>query len=405
MAEHGALRTRRTRLTHEWSRLVAGEGSGARVPDPALRTEIAASWNRARVLVDPRRDSAPGREDVAERWQSSLLAGPVGEVAGELHAIADDAGFMAAVTDASGTILWTYGARVMRHRAERVNFAPGGRWDENAMGTSAPALALRDRRPVTVFSAEHLVEALHGWVCYAAPLRGADGRLLGVLDLSSTWDRSHPMVMPTVRTLAASIEARLAAMPPDELAPGIVLECLGGGRASLGAAALPLRPRQLEILALLTLEPDGFTPERLREALYGDRPVTMTSLKAQVSHLRSALGGALAQRRYMLTERVGCDASAVLDALARGDTGTAVRRYTGPLLPDSEAPGVVRWREYLEIAVRKAVLASRDPEHALLYGERHWFDLEVHQHAHRLLARSDGRRGITAARIEAALHD
>ncbi|GAA4094783.1 GAF domain-containing protein [Actinomadura miaoliensis] len=411
MAAHGALRDRRTRLVREWSRLVAERVPHARTRhDPALREEIAASWNRSRVVVDPHRDSAPAVPDVVDRWRSSPLAGPVAEIAGELRAIADEAGFVAAVTDADGTILWTYGGRVMRHRAERVNFAPGGRWDETAMGTSAPALALRDRRPATVFSAEHLVEALHGWVCYAAPLRAPGGRLLGVLDLSSTWDRSHPMVMPTVRTLAASIEDRLARLPaaalPPVTAPRVRLDCLGDGvRALRDGAPLPLRPRQLEILALLALEPDGFSPERLREALYGDRPVTMTSLKAQVSHLRAALGGALAQRHYVLTEPIVCDASAVLDALASGDTTAAVHRYTGPLLPDSEAPGIVRWRDYLEVAVRKAVLASPIPEHALAYGERHRYDLEVHQHAHRLLAPSDGRRGITAARIEAALRD
>ncbi|MGP3920298.1 transcriptional regulator [Nonomuraea sp. 10N515B] len=376
------------------------------VQSPALRTEIAASWDRSRVVVDPYRDSAPGNEDVGDRWRSSPLAGPVGEMAADLRSIADDAGFVAAITDASGTILWTYGGRVMRHRAERVNFAPGGRWDESAMGTSAPALVLSERRPATVFSAEHLVEALHGWVCYAAPLRGPDKRLVGVLDLSSTWDRSHPMVMPTVRTLAGGIEARLTAVAlPPATVPRVMVECLGGARALRDGTPLPLRPRQLEILALLALEPDGFTPEQLREALYGDRPVTMTSLKAQVSHLRSALGGALSQRRYLLTEPVGCDATVVLDALASGDTATAVHRYAGPLLPDSEAPGILRWRDYLEVAVRRAVLASRVPEHALAYGERQRYDLEIHQHAHRLLDPSDGRRGITAARIDAALRD
>ncbi|KAB2346967.1 GAF domain-containing protein [Actinomadura rudentiformis] len=407
MAPHG-LRDRRTRLVREWGRLVDGDGSPVRPRDPDLRAEIAASWDRSRIVVDPHRDCAPADLDAAERWHTSALAGPVGEMAGELRSIADDAGFVAAVTDAEGTILWTYGGRVMRHRAERVNFAPGGRWDETAMGTNAPALALRDRRPATVFSAEHLVEALHGWVCYAAPLRAPDGRVLGVLDLSSTWDRAHPMVMPTVRTLVAGIEDRLARLPPTVLspalsAPRVVLECLGGGRVVRDGAALPLRPRQLEILALLALEPDGFTPDRLREALHGDRHVSVSSLKAQVSHLRSALGGALAQRHYVLTEPVSCDASTVLDALARGDTATAVQRYTGPLLPESEAPGIVRWRDYLEVAVRKAVLASPAPEHALEYGDRHRHDLEIHQHAHRLLAPSDGRRGITAARIDAAL--
>ncbi|WP_218581937.1 hypothetical protein, partial [Nocardia cyriacigeorgica] len=37
--------------------------------------------------------------------------------------------------------------------------------------------------------------ALHGWVCYSAPIHAPDGRQVGALDLSSSWDRSHPLVM------------------------------------------------------------------------------------------------------------------------------------------------------------------------------------------------------------------
>ena len=34
----------------------------------------------------------------------------------DLRAIADEGGFVAAVTDETGTIMWTYGGRVMRRR-------------------------------------------------------------------------------------------------------------------------------------------------------------------------------------------------------------------------------------------------------------------------------------------------
>lgn len=314
---------------------------------------------------------------------------------------------MAAVTDATGTILWTCGGRLMRRKAEQVNFAPGGRWDEPAMGTNALSLALRTGRPSTVFSAEHLVAALHGWVCYCAPIRGADGRVLGVLDLSTTWDRSHPLALPTVRTLATAIEARLRRAEPRDGRPGAVpcgveLSCLGAVRVTSGGARLHLPPRQLEILALLALEPDGFSPERLRESLYGDRSVSASTFKAEVSHLRRALAGGVTTRRYTLTAPIGCDATEVLRALERGDTATAVERYRGPLLPLSEAPRVLAWRRHLEVGVREAVLASASAQDALRYGERAPYDAEVHEHALLLLGPGDVRRGIAAARLGAA---
>ncbi|MET9528905.1 transcriptional regulator [Streptomyces coeruleorubidus] len=407
MSQRPDLRQRRAVLEHEWSRWVprlsvAGARPGG---SAALRHEVTESWARSLSSVDPGRDSAPVTDGgpVHERWTSSPLYRPVSGLAGELRSIAEDAGFVTAVTDESGTILWTCGGPTMRRRAERVNFAPGGRWDEQAMGTNALSLALRTGRPSSVFSAEHLVSALHGWVCYCAPVHGPDGRVLGVLDLSTTWDRSHPLAMSTVRTLVSTIEARLTTevARPSRLR----LTCLGSEQVAREGRPLPLRPRQLEILTLLALEPGGFSPERLRAALYGDRPVTSSTFKAEISHLRRALGGAISPRHYALTAPVSCDAADVLRALEQGDTDTALLRYGGPLLPRSEAPGIEEWRTRLEVAVRKAVLASTRPEHALRYGERAPYDAEVHEHALRLLGPKDTRRAIAAGRLTAALRD
>ncbi|MFE1781993.1 transcriptional regulator [Streptomyces sp. NPDC059506] len=438
MSERNALRRRRTDLEREWARWVPGlPAARASGGGPPLRDEVTRSWLRSLGTVDPARDSAPVADDgrVDSRWSGSPLRRPVHELADELRSIADDAGFVAAVTDETGTILWTCGGRVMRRRAERVNFAPGGRWDERAMGTNALSLALLTGRPCSVFSAEHLVAALHGWVCYCAPIRSPEGRILGVLDLSTTWDRSHPLAMGAVRTAVSTIEARLraerqeaggrtgrtghgghgghggppgagpGASPAVPAASPLRLSCLGHEEVLHGGEPLRLRPRQREILALLALEPDGFWPERLREALYGDRPVTASTFKAEVSHLRRALGGGIAPRRYALTVPVSCDAVEVLRALERGDTATAVRLHRGPLLPQSEAPGIAEWRERLEVGVREAVLSGSSAELALCYGERVPHDAEVHEHALRLLGPHDARRAVAAGRLSTASHD
>ncbi|MFE6197595.1 GAF domain-containing protein [Streptomyces sp. NPDC057838] len=408
MSQRPDLRRHRAVLEHEWSRWVPRLSVPGTRPGgtTALRHEVTESWARSLGSVDPGRDSAPVTDGVPvhQRWTSSPLYRPVSALADELRSIAEDAGFVTAVTDESGTILWTCGGATMRRRAERVNFAPGGRWDEQAMGTNALSLALRTGRPSSVFSAEHLVSALHGWVCYCAPVHGPDGRVLGVLDLSTTWDRSHPLAMSTVRTLVSTIEARLGTEAASR--PGQVrLTCLGAARVVREGRRLALRPRQVEILTLLALEPDGFSPERLHAALYGDRPVTASTFKAEVSHLRRALGGGVSPRRYALTAPVSCDAADVLRALEQGDTDTALRLYGGPLLPRSQAPGVEEWRTRLEVAVREAVLGSTRPEDALRFGERAPYDAEIHEHALRLLEQRDTRRAIAAGRLSAALRD
>ncbi|MGC0400436.1 hypothetical protein RKD27_003080 [Streptomyces sp. SAI-126] len=412
MGQRSDLRRRRASLEDEWSRWVPRLRAAGTSPsaDNGLRHEVAESWARSLASVDPGRDHAPVADGCAvhQRWTGSPLRRPVVGLADELRSVADDAGFVTAVTDESGTILWTCGGRTMRQRAEQVNFTVGGRWDEQAMGTNALSLALRTGRPSTVFSAEHLVTALHGWACYCAPIHGPDGQVLGALDLSTTWDRSNPLALSTVRSLVSAIEAGLRAEPPlqprDDRPPA-QLSCLGTEKAVREGVPLLLRPRQLEILTLLALEPDGYTPERLREALYGDRAVTASTFKAEISHLRRALGGGITTRRYTLTTPVSCDAVEVLRALEHGDADTALRLYRGPLLPRSEAPGIEEWRTHLEVAVREAVLASTRPEHALHYGGRAPYDAQVHEHALRLFGPRDARRAIAAGRLTTALRD
>ncbi|GAB3680793.1 helix-turn-helix domain-containing protein [Actinocorallia lasiicapitis] len=386
------LRNRREELRREWAHWVDGVGA------PRVRTEIKESWRRSGV--DPGRAVAPLDDAADDRWARSPLRGPVESIAGEMQAIAEDAGFIAAVTDESGTILWTCGGRVMSRRAGAVNFARGGRWDETSMGTNALALALRTGTPSTVFSAEHLVEALHGWVCYCAPIRTPDGAVLGVLDISSTWDRSHPWALPTVRGLVSAIEGRLSEAPMVEAGrAGWHLACLGGAELLRDGVPVRLRPRQLEILTLLALEARALSPDRLHDALYGDRPVSPATLKAEVSHLRRTLAGALATRRYELTDAITCDALDVLAALHHGRLDTALTAYRGPLLPDSDAPGVLVWRDHIEVALREAVLRSPDPEAALRYGAHRPDDLAVHEHALALLPPQDTRRGLPLSRL------
>ncbi|WP_246011329.1 transcriptional regulator [Nocardia mexicana] len=402
MPEIRTLTQRRADLEQEWARWAPAHAVPA--GQTVLRSEVVQSWRRSLPTVDPACLAAPADDaEIGSRWTESPLHAPVVELSGELRSIADDSGFVAAVTDEHGTILWSCGGRVMRRRAEEVNFAPGGRWDETHMGTNALSLALRTGEPSVVFSAEHLVAALHGWVCYCAPIHTPDGRRLGVLDLSTTWDRSHPLAMSTVRALVSAIESRLPRQLADELERcEIRLRCLGGASLTRAGRPVRLRPRQIEILALLALEPEGYTPQQLHAAVYGDRPVSASTLKADVSHLRNATGGDITSRRYMLARPISCDAVDLLAAITAGDLPAALRLYRGPLLPGSDTPGIAQWREYLTVSLRTAVLNSESPAHAVELGARCPDDAQIHEHALRLLSPDDPHRALVTARLHAA---
>ncbi|MGE9808804.1 MULTISPECIES: transcriptional regulator [unclassified Janibacter] len=386
MATTGNLRGRREHV--ERARGAWADGG----TDPAgVRPEIAESWQRS-ANVSPDLDAAPlaNPDETAEQFSGSALDVAVGRLQPELRRAAEDGDLVVAVSDPQTRILWTYGGRVMRRRAESVNFVVGGRWDEESVGTNALNLALRTDRTQTVFSAEHYASIVHNWVCWAAPVHDpVTGTQLGVLDLSTTWDRAHPIGAATAQALARLLEREVpdlgAASAPVTLGqprdPGLRLRLLGAAEATLDGARLLLTRRQTEILALLSLHPEGLTLDQLHAHLYGDKAVSASTLKAEVSHLRAALGGQLASRPYRLTVPVTTDVTTVEGCLRSGDVDGALESYGGDLVPGTESPALMEHADYLAVAVREAVLADPTPRAALRHSEIAPYDTEVVERA------------------------
>ena len=84
-------------------------------------------------------------------------------------------------------------------------------------------------------------------------------------------------------------------------------------------------PRQLELLTVLSFHPVGLGLDELTGRVYGDRPVSPSTVKAELSHLRHQLGGRIGSRPYRLVGPVDTDHHRVLDALTGGDVAEAVR--------------------------------------------------------------------------------
>ncbi|MFB9314797.1 transcriptional regulator, partial [Nocardioides plantarum] len=308
------LDERKRACHHAWTTFVE-QGDAA---EPMVRPEILTSWARSEAAITPEIQAAPlaDESETTSIWRDSPLQVAVERVESELRRTAEDGDLVLAVTDADTRILWTYGGRVMRRKAESVNFVAGGRWDDESVGTNALDLANRLGEPAMVFSAEHYASIVHNWVCWAAPvLDPVSGRRLGVIDLSTTWDRSHPIGLATARVMARLIETALppsaqhtGAGPLDDTGdPGLVMTLLGTAEVRLDGQRLLLNRRQTEVLALLALHPEGLSLDQLHALVYGDQAVTFSTLKAEVSHLRAALGGQLSSRPYRLTMPVATD--------------------------------------------------------------------------------------------------
>jgi hypothetical protein len=379
------LQARRLDAVRAWTSFVElGDEAATEV-----RPEILRSWELSGAAITPDVHEAPmdDESETADVWRHSPLQTAVERVEAELRRTAEDGDLVIAVTDEQTRILWTYGGRVMRRKAETVNFVPAARWDEASVGTNALAIANRTGDPSMVFSAEHYASMVHNWVCWAAPLHDpVSGEQIGVIDLSTTWDRTHPIGLATARVMARLIETAMPhsrhwstqhprSLGPDE--PGLTLSLLGTAEAWLDGSRLLLNRRQTEILALLTMHPEGVSLEQLHALVYGDQAVTLSTLKAEVSHLRSALGGQLASRPYRLLLPVRTDVDEVLGLLRRGDVRAAVAAYDGDLLPGTNAPALVELAEYLAVSVREALLATPDPAAVLRYSELAPYDVPV----------------------------
>jgi hypothetical protein len=378
------LQSRRLEVVRAWTAFVE---HGDRV-ERLVRPEIFTSWERSDASISTDVLHAPLADEADTRafWQGSPLQIAVSRVEEDLRRTAEDGELVLAVTDADTRILWTYGGRVMRRKAESVNFVAGGRWDDESVGTNALDLANRLSRPAMVFSAEHYAPIVHNWVCWAAPVNDpVTGRQLGVIDLSTTWDRTHPIGLATARVMARLIEQ---AMPQSHQHPGLVapaapdveglsLRLLGTAEAHLDGRRLLLNRRQTEILALLAMNPDGVSLERLHLLVYGDHAVTLSTLKAEVSHLRSSLGGQLTSRPYRLTMPVTTDGDAVMAAVGRGDVAAALAAYGGDLLPGTNSPALAELGDFVAVAVREALLADPQPDAVARYSDLAPYDAEV----------------------------
>jgi hypothetical protein len=399
------LRTQRVDAVRAWTAFVEG-GAG-----DAVRPEILSSWRRSGSAITPDVAEAPmaDEDDTRTFYAESPLSVAVSRIEDELRRTADDGDLVLAVTDADTRILWTYGGRVMRRKAESVNFVAGGRWGETAVGTNALALANVDAKPSMVFSAEHFAPIVHNWVCWAAPVHDPEtGEQLGVIDLSTTWDRTHPIGLATARVMARLLENALptAASPAGprpgagaSFNAGLELTLLGKVEVVLDGQRLLVTRRQSEILALLALHPDGLTLEQMHALLYGDAAVTMSTLKAEISHLRSALGGQLASRPYRLMMPVDTDVDRVLDLLRAGETDAAVEAFGGELLPGTTSPALAELADYVAVAVREALLARPTPAAVLRYSALAPYDTAVVEAALASLPERHPARPLLLARL------
>lgn len=179
-----------------------------------LEKVVLDSWLRSRNYgVNPLRERGQvvlTPEELGTRRRKYQVA--IKEIESFVHKIRDAISthrMIVLFADPEGFILTQSGHPDTLRQAAHIEFVPGADWSERAVGTNAIGTALATQSAVYVEGYQHYVVATHPWCCAAVPLRGRDGSLLGVLNVSGPVEAAHPYLLSVVATMGIHIEQQI----------------------------------------------------------------------------------------------------------------------------------------------------------------------------------------------------
>lgn len=174
---------------------------------------------------------------------------------------------------------------------------------------------------------------------------------------------------------------------------------LGGFECRYQGEDVHLPGRLAETALALALHPAGITRDELNDFLVpdGHAPFTSGGMRSLVTRLRQVLP--VSDAPYRFTVPYEADVVSLADMIRSGRIREAVSLMRGPLLPNSEAPGVTDRRWELEEQLRQAVLMVGDPDALYDLAERLGDDLEFWQAAAAALSAGDPRLALARARV------
>lgn len=153
--------------------------------------------------------------------------------------------------DASGVLfLRNEGEPALRRTMDAVGAAPGFRFAEADMGTSAFGSALVERRVRQITGNEHFAEELRGLTGVGAPIRHPlSGRMNGAISVVCLNDMANAEMMVLARWSAAAVERRLFEMVVEH-ERALMEEFLRASDGGVATASTPLDLCRRDRLAL-----------------------------------------------------------------------------------------------------------------------------------------------------------
>ncbi|MGE5628958.1 MAG: sigma-54-dependent Fis family transcriptional regulator [Solirubrobacterales bacterium] len=128
----------------------------------------------------------------------------------QLYSFVKGSSFFTILTDAEGCILNVIGDEKILSEAFMFKMIPGAYMNDENIGTNAMSIVINEGQPVQIEGKDHFIEAYNKWTCSAAPIKDADGKLIGVIDLTGYTENVHPHTLGMVVAAAFSIEKLIA---------------------------------------------------------------------------------------------------------------------------------------------------------------------------------------------------
>ncbi|PWA11789.1 sigma-54-dependent Fis family transcriptional regulator [Pueribacillus theae] len=176
-----------------------------------VRYIIMRSWKRSqRHGINPNNQEAPvvyKGKVIAERINKNKeLLHLIRPFMDDLYEIVKGTDSVLAFSDRDGVVLELFGDSEIAVSAASVNFKVGVDMREEVTGTNAIGLAINEKRPIQVFSAEHYCLAWHEANCSSAPIMDPfSNELIGVITLVGYYKSAHPHSLGLITTAANTI--------------------------------------------------------------------------------------------------------------------------------------------------------------------------------------------------------
>jgi len=157
-----------------------------------------------------------------------------------LHGLMSGSGGAIILSDHQGVIVHSVGDPQFVSKADRVLLKTGASWQEKHRGTNAIGTALVERTAVSINGSEHFLENNGFLSCTAAPIFAPDGKISGVLDISTDKSAYHPHTIGLVKATVHSLEKQLFYSNESQYALILKIHSSPEGLGSMGEGLIGL---------------------------------------------------------------------------------------------------------------------------------------------------------------------